>query len=59
MTRDGTLWMAEAEALEQRWATDPRWKGIHRDYTALDVIRLRGSVRIEYTLARRGAERLW
>jgi isocitrate lyase len=59
MTRDGTLWMAEAEALEQRWATDPRWKGIRRDYTALDVIRLRGSVRIEYTLARRGAERLW
>ncbi len=59
MGRNGTEWMAEVETLEQKWATDPRWRGIHRDYTAQDVIRLRGSVRIDYTLARRGAERLW
>jgi isocitrate/methylisocitrate lyase len=45
--------------LEHRWKTDARWAGIERRYTAADVERLRGSVQIEYTLARRGAERLW
>jgi isocitrate lyase len=45
--------------LEERWATDPRWKGIKRDYSARDVIKLRGSLMIEHTLARRGAERFW
>lgn len=49
----------EAAELEQRWNTDPRWKGIKRDYSAEDVIRLRGSVKVEHTLARMGAERLW
>ncbi|GGX88259.1 isocitrate lyase [Streptomyces hiroshimensis] len=48
-----------AEALAQRWATDPRWKGIERTYSAADVVRLSGSVREEHTLARRGAECLW
>jgi len=38
---------------------DPRWQGITRPYTEADVDRLRGSMRIEYTLATRGAERLW
>ncbi|HEX6964383.1 MAG TPA: isocitrate lyase [Gemmatimonadaceae bacterium] len=51
--------MKEAEALEARWATDPRWKGIRRDYSAEDVICLRGSIRLEQTLAKLGAERLW
>ena len=46
-------------ALESDWATNPRWKGIKRTYSAADVVRLRGSVRIEHTLARRGAEKLW
>ena len=46
-------------ALEKDWATNPRWKGIKRGYTAADVVRLRGSFPIEYTLARRGAEKLW
>ncbi|KAE8765082.1 isocitrate lyase [Georgenia thermotolerans] len=50
---------AEAAELERTWASDPRWAGIRRDYTAGDVVRLRGSVREEFTLARRGAERLW
>ena len=45
--------------LEHRWATDPRWKDIKRDYTAEDVVKLRGTVMIEYTLARRGANRFW
>ena len=48
-----------AEELAQRWATDPRWSGVERSYTAADVVRLSGSVREEQTLARRGAERLW
>jgi isocitrate lyase len=48
-----------AEELRKRWETDPRWKGSRRDYTAKDVVKLRGSVHIECTLARRGAERLW
>jgi isocitrate lyase len=48
-----------AEELQRQWTTDPRWKGIERTYTAEDVIRLRGSVQEEHTLARLGAERLW
>ncbi|KUP95375.1 isocitrate lyase [Thermobifida cellulosilytica] len=46
-------------ALQKEWETDPRWKGIERTYSAEDVIRLRGSVTEEHTLARLGAERLW
>jgi isocitrate lyase len=49
----------EAAELERRWATDPRWDGVERPYTAEDVIRLRGSVRREHAVARLGAERLW
>ncbi|KAA0179869.1 isocitrate lyase [Cupriavidus cauae] len=49
----------EAQKLKQDWETNPRWKGISRHYTAEDVVRLRGSVQIEHTLARRGAEKLW
>ncbi len=45
--------------LEHQWATDPRWRGIERPYRAADVVRLRGSVTVEYSLARQGAERLW
>src|SRR5258708_7211107 len=41
------------------WANDPRWEGITRPYAHADVLRLRGSIKIEYTLARLGAERLW
>ena len=44
--------------IEREWGTE-RWEGIERPYTAEDVYRLRGSVRIEHTLARMGAERLW
>lgn len=48
-----------AAALQKDWDTNPRWKGIKRDYTADDVIRLRGSLQIEHSLARHGAEKLW
>jgi isocitrate lyase len=47
------------EALDLEWRTSPRWHDIRRPYTAQDVVRLQGSLQIEYTLARRGAERLW
>ena len=46
-------------SLEQQWSSDPRWSGVERRYTAADVERLRGSIVVEHTLARIGAERLW
>ncbi len=45
--------------LLQDWASNPRWAGIERPYTAEDVVKLSGSIQIEYTLARLGAEKLW
>ena len=49
----------EVKKLEQDWATNPRWKDVERGYSAAEVVNLRGSLHIEHTLARRGAERLW
>jgi isocitrate lyase len=49
----------EIAALKKDWADNPRWKGLKRGYTAEDVMRLRGSVKIEHTLAKLGAEKLW
>ena len=49
----------ETQKLQKDWDTNPRWNHIKRGYTAADVVRLRGSVPIEHTLARRGAEKLW
>ena len=46
-------------AIEKDWADNPRWKGVKRGYSAADVVRLRGSMHIEHTLAQRGAEKLW
>ncbi|GAB2980850.1 isocitrate lyase [Actinotalea caeni] len=48
-----------ADDLRRRWATEERWAGVRRSYSAEDVVRLRGRVVEEHTLARRGAERLW
>ncbi|OYO24641.1 isocitrate lyase [Enemella dayhoffiae] len=48
-----------AESMEQDWKDNPRWAGVRRDYTAADVVRLRGRVQEEHTLAKRGAEQLW
>jgi isocitrate lyase len=50
---------AEVKILKEEWENDERWKGIERPYQPEDVLRLRGSIKIEYTLARKGAERLW
>jgi len=47
------------DCLTYDWKTNPRWKGMLRPYAAADVLRLRGSIHIEHTLARMGAERLW
>ena len=49
----------EAQKLQKEWSDNPRWRGIKRGYTAADVIRLRGSVQVEHTLAKRGSEKLW
>src|SRR5689334_6980727 len=48
-----------AGELSASWAKDARWKGVERRYSADDVVRLRGSVHVEHSLARAGAERLW
>ena len=48
-----------AAEIEHGWRTSPRWRGIHRPYTAEDVARLRGTLHVEHTLARHGAETLW
>ncbi|KRH78087.1 isocitrate lyase [Ferrovum sp. JA12] len=50
---------AEIQKLKKDWAENPRWQGVKRPYSAEDVVRLRGSLVIEHTLARRGAEKLW
>ena len=49
----------EISHLEQDWAGNQRWKGISRAYSAADVVKLRGSMVVEHTLAKRGAQRLW
>jgi isocitrate lyase len=49
----------ESERLRQTWDTDPRWEGIVRPYTAREVVRLRGAIRQEFSLARQTSEKLW
>jgi isocitrate lyase len=49
----------QAYDLQQYWSTDPRWKGIKRNYTAEQVVNLRGSNPIDYSLSKRGSEKLW
>jgi isocitrate lyase len=49
----------QIQALAKDWAENPRWNGVKRNYSAEDVVRLRGSVQVEHTLAKRGAEKLW
>ena len=50
---------ASAEQLQHDWDNNPRWAGVERSFTAEDVVRLRGRIQEEHTLARRGAEKLW
>ena len=54
MTREEQI-----RALERDWASNPRWHNVVRSYRAEDVVRLRGSLQPEHTLAKRGAEKLW
>ncbi len=49
----------QAEALTKSWESEPRWQGIERPYTAEQVVRLRSSFQIEYTIAQLGSNRLW
>ena len=49
----------EVAQLKREWSENPRWAGVKRPYTAEEVVRLRGSLRIEHTLAQQGAEKLW
>jgi isocitrate lyase len=54
-----TAFDAAVALLESQWTEDRRWARVQRDYSAADVVRLRGSVHIEHSVARQGAERLW
>jgi len=58
MTLNGK-YIQQAEDLKKDWATNPRWQGIARPYPAEEVVTLRGSIQLDHTLARMGAERLW
>jgi len=51
--------LKSADELQREWSTSPRWSGVQRGYSAQDVVRLRGTVAIEHSLARLGAEKLW
>ena len=51
--------LRSAKEIQQDWDTNPRWKNVKRDYTAEEVVRCSGSVRIEHSLAKNGAEKLW
>ena len=59
MTLQTLTFSQQVEALERDWAENPRWQGIERAYEASEVVKLRGSLQIEHTLARAGSERLW
>ena len=58
-TEKQTAKQQDIAALQKQWDSDSRWNGIRRDYSAEEVVRLRGTVRVEYSLARRGASRFW
>ena len=49
----------QVASLEKDWAENPRWKHVKRPYSAEEVVKLRGSLQPESTLARKGAEKLW
>lgn len=59
MPLHSTEFSQQVTELEHQWANDPRWQGIQRVYSATDVVRLRGSLQIEHSLAKSGAKRLW
>jgi len=59
MLLNGDGFDAQVSEVRTRWAQDSRWSGVQRPYPAEEVVKLRGSMRIEHSLARQGAERLW
>lgn len=59
MTTQSLSQAAQAKKLREQWASDARWQGVERPYSAEEVVRLRGSVQPEYTYARNGANKLW
>ena len=59
MTMTARSFAEQVEALAADWADNPRWAGLRRDYSAADVVRLRGSITPDCTLARAGAAKLW
>jgi isocitrate lyase len=59
MTHDAHSPRTHAEILDKTWKTEGRWQGIKRNFSAEDVVKLRGSLPIEYTLAKHGAQKLW
>ena len=59
MTKPTLTREQQAAEIQKDWDTNPRWKGIKRGYTAMDVVRLRGTNPLEYSLAARGADKLW
>ena len=59
MTKNTPSREEQIAAIQKDWDTNPRWKGIKRGYTAADVVRLRGSNPLDYSLAKRGADKLW
>ena len=58
-TEKAAKYAVAQDCLNYEWETNPRWRGVERPYTAEAVLRLRGSIHIEHTLARLGAKRLW
>jgi isocitrate lyase len=59
MDEETRMELRTAQQLDRDWQDNPRWRGVIRGYTAADVVRLRGTVHIEHSLARLGAEKLW
>jgi isocitrate lyase len=59
MSKNDLQLLEKVKVLENDWTKNPRWAGITRGYAATDVVRLRGTLEIEYTIAKKGAEKLW
>src|SRR5688572_25270813 len=59
MRENGNAASTQVNELKQRWARDARWTGIQRPYSPEEVVKLRGSIRIEHSLAKQASERLW
>ena len=59
MTKSASNHAAAIQAIKEDWDESPRWRQVRRDYSAVDVLRLRGSLLVEHALVHRGADKLW